>query len=219
MDLYDVLCEHLIEQNGPDEVLREFSFAQRLGKLTEFYQREAIRCFEAEALFAASILTASALESLLMQFCLTDKARVAEFTSWKALQKAKDKPFLETLQSKSVTLDFLLKLAKDMAWFPSGPISDEFRLKVIENFDETNRQQVLIFVNEFSSADELFQLMTKLSKDGRNLIHPAVCIREGSELAGSTGKSTVVFLIFILILLELKTNQMFETVMTRPAHG
>jgi hypothetical protein len=209
----DAIFEHLTELNAADEVLREFHFAQRLGVLTEFYQREAIRCFEAEALFAASILTASALESLLMQFCLTDKAKVVESTVWIALPKSKVKPFLETLQSKPVTLGFLLNLAKDMSWFPSGAISDQFRSKIVEEFGETNRQEALSFVDDFSSADELFQLMTDLAKDGRNLIHPAVCIREGLELASSTGKQNVVFLVIVLAFLGLKIDQMFEDVM------
>lgn len=212
MDQYDVIRSHLIEQKASDEVLKEFDFAQRLVELTEFYRCEAIRCFEAQALFAASILTASALESLLMQFCLSDKARVAEFTSWKALPKSQDKPFLETLQSKPVTLGFLLNLAKDMAWFPVGPISDEFKTKVIENFGEENRPEVLAFADEFSSADELFELMADLGKDGRNLLHPAVCIREKRALDDRAGKETFVFLITLLVFLELKVDQMLEEV-------
>jgi hypothetical protein len=213
MNPNDAIREHLPERNAPDETLREFHFAQRLGGLTKFYQREAIRCFETQALFAASILTASALESLLMQFCLTDKARVVESTLWRALPKFKVKPFLETLQSRPVTLGFLLKLAKDMAWFPVGPISNQFRSKIVEEFGEANRQQVLSFVDDFSSADELFQMMTDLAKDGRNLIHPAVCIREGLELAPSTGKQNVVFLVIVLVFLGLKIDQMFDDVM------
>ena len=84
MNQQDVIREHLVKQNASDEVLREFDFARRLIDFTSFYQREAVLCFEANALFAAGILAASALESLLMQCCMTDKDSVSKTSYWKS---------------------------------------------------------------------------------------------------------------------------------------
>jgi hypothetical protein len=204
----------LIEQNASDEFLSEFHFANRLIELTDFYRRESILCFEGKALFAAGVLAASALESLLIQFCLSDKANVVESVTWKSLKNAKYGSFLEALRQNSrVGLDKLLSLANELGWFPTGPISDKISTKLIEDFGEENRSDILEFLSDFQTVDELFEVMSELAKNSRNYVHPAVCIRSELKIKDLTGKETFFSALFVLTLLHVKVDEMFNAIM------
>lgn len=218
MNSEDTIRQMLIERNASDEFLSEFHFANRLIELTDFYRRESILCFEGKALFAAGVLAASALESLLMQFCLTDKANVVESATWKSLKNAKYGSFLEALQQNSrVGLDKLLSLSKELEWFPAGPISDETRTKLIEDFGEENRSDILEFLGDFPTVDKLFEVMSELAKNSRNFVHPAVCLRSELKIEDSTGKVTFVSALFVLTLFHMKVDEMFNALMSTAA--
>jgi hypothetical protein len=206
-----------MEPISTDEKKREIVFFVQLVGLTQFYQREALLCFEAKALFAAGILIASALESVLLERCLLDKIKIIKSITWKSLNKTEGTSFVETLQqNRGVTLNTLLSLAKELEWFPTGPISNETTSKLIENLGENNRCYILEWLRDYPSGDELFQETSALARESRNYIHPAVCIREGIKIESKIGKRTFVFVMVVLSLLQVKIDQMYKAVTAKP---
>jgi len=86
---------------------------RELYRLSRLYWKEALRCEEAKAFLAGSVLLGSALETLLilMVNCYTEEA---ELTGLIPMRKKVGRPLLEW------DLADLLRVAKAANWLPSG---------------------------------------------------------------------------------------------------
>jgi hypothetical protein len=88
--------------------------SNRLGKLATFYNRQARKCSNARAYFAASVMQAAALEAALQALCFLFPNEVKRTSIY---QRKKFK------RKRSKALDFtlyeLIKIAEECAWFPS----------------------------------------------------------------------------------------------------
>jgi NurA-like 5'-3' nuclease len=87
--------------------------SDRLVKLAVFYDREALRCANARAYFAATVLESAALEAMLYGMCSLfsdDVKRTTIYKNWKF--KTRRNRFLE------FKFSHLIKIAKELEWFP-----------------------------------------------------------------------------------------------------
>ena len=93
---------------------------RELHRLSSFYRKEALRCEEAKAFLAGSVMLSSALEALLLLMvnCYPEEA---ERTGCVPMRKGIKRPLLDW------TLADLLKVAKAAQWLPSAlTLQDEW---------------------------------------------------------------------------------------------
>jgi hypothetical protein len=123
--------------------------SDRLAKMSLFYHREAERCIGERAYFAACILTAAALEAILLSMCYVEDRAVRRAAAYKQKRfKFARNRFLE------FNLYQLIGIAAELKWIPSNEIRVNGRKTTLEELLHTVRTT-------------------------RNLIHPGVWAKEG----------------------------------------
>ena len=121
----------------------------RLAKISLFYQREAERCAENRAYFAACVLTGAALEALLLSMCYVDSRAVRRTAIYRQKRfRSRRNRFFE------FTLYHLIRIAAELKWIPSK--------EILLNGRKTTLQELL-----------------HAARDTRNLIHSAAWAKEG----------------------------------------
>ena len=125
------------------------STSDRLAKISLFYQREADRCANSRAYFAACVLTGAALEALLLSMCYVEDRSVRRTpTHQKKKFKSKRNRFFE------FNLYQLISIAGELKWIPAKEIRLNGRKTTLEELLHTAR-------------------------DTRNMVHPAVWAKGG----------------------------------------
>ena len=125
------------------------STSDRLAKISLFYHREADRCANSRAYFAACVLTGAALEALLLSMCYVEDRSVRRTPTHKKKKfRSKRNRFFE------FNLYQLISIAGDLKWIPAKEIRLSGRKTTLEELLHTARQT-------------------------RNMIHPAVWAKEG----------------------------------------
>jgi hypothetical protein len=186
------VLDHLSEAtpafSGRAAEFKEALFCLNLGLL---YYEEANRAIQGGAWFAGSTVAAAALEATLMSKCLTDRDAVRSLPKWKTLKKSYRENF--SVFVRSLDLGKLLEIAKQLRWFPSGGIPVAFRDTLYPCLDcEAIALIESLFVNDCNAG----QVCADHVREYRNLLHPAVCLREDHLPTTDAGKmATLVFLI------------------------
>jgi len=155
-----------------------------------FYS-EANRAIQAQAWFAGAAVSASALEAILLANCFGHQDRIKALPRWKTLPSKLKKDF--RIFARSMDLGKLLDIARELKWFPSGGLPEEFLAAMTAYSDASTMTQIRDF---FSVSNDVSQICSNQVREYRNLLHPAVCLRENqqpSELAGQA--ATLVFLV------------------------
>lgn len=88
--------------------------SERLGKLARFYDREAQRCTKGRAYFAAAVFESAALEAMLHAMCCLYPEAVRRTQVY---QRRNFKP-KKRFRSLEFSLYELIKIAKELSWFP-----------------------------------------------------------------------------------------------------
>ncbi len=127
-----------------------------------FYHREAERCADNRAYFAACILTGAALEALLLSMCYIEDRAVRRTPTYKQKRfRFKRNRFSE------FSLYQPINIAAELKWIPAK----EIRLK---------------------GRETTLQKLLHAARDRRNTIHPYAWVKEGGprRISKSTYEST-----------------------------
>lgn len=148
-----------------------------------FYS-EANRSLQAGAYFAAVAIAASSLEAVLLARCISEREKVKLLPKWHQIKKKYKENF--RLFVHSLDLGKLLEIASLLGWFPKGmPKQFESVMTLFGN------EELSEFIESlFIGSMDIGEVCAKHVKEYRNLLHPAVCLKERhfpSEEAGKLG--------------------------------
>jgi len=140
--------------------------SDRLAKMSLFYHREAERCADNRAYFAACIFTGAALEALLLSMCYVEDRAVRRTPTYKQKRfRSRRNKFFE------FNLYQLISIAGELKWIPAKEIGLNGR--------KTTLQELL-----------------HAARDTRNTIHPAVWAKEGGPLRMRKSTYEFIFEVF-----------------------
>ena len=160
-----------------------------------FYE-EANNALQAGAWFAAASIGSSALESVLMSKCFFQEAEVRAIPTFQKLQPKHKGDF--GLFARSLALGKLLEIADELAWFPGGGIPKTLVIIFGHYLDEGTLAGL---DRIFEASPNVGQVCAKYVRERRNLLHPAVCLKEGRQPSKDVGMTaTLLFLIAFVSL-------------------
>jgi hypothetical protein len=151
---------------------------------------------QAGAWFAAAAVASSALESMLLSKCFLQEAEVRGLSKFQTSKPKYRKDF--GIFARSLDLGNLLQIANELAWFPDGGVPKLFSDCLAEHLDADTLATLL---GLFEGGPNVERTCARHLREYRNLLHPAVCLREQrmpSKEAGMT--ATFLFMIAVLSL-------------------
>ena len=157
---------------------------------------EANIALQAGAWFAAAAVASSALESMLLSKCFLQEAEVRGLSKFQTSKPKYRKDF--GIFARSLDLGNLLQIANELAWFPDGGVPKLFSDCLAEHLDADTLATLL---GLFEGGPNVERTCARHLREYRNLLHPAVCLREQrmpSKEAGMT--ATFLFMIAVLSL-------------------
>jgi hypothetical protein len=92
--------------------------SERLTKLAQFYDKEAIRCKRGRAYLAACVMQGAALEAMLQAMCFLYPSELKKTSVYK-------KKHFRTKRNKALEFKSyeLIKIADELSWFPSKRVT------------------------------------------------------------------------------------------------
>jgi hypothetical protein len=172
-------------------------FCLELG-LTLF--EEANVAVQAGAWFAAATVAAAALEALLLALCFFHKDQIKQLPKWRCLKKSQRTDF--RVFARSLDLGKLLEIAQELSWFPAGGVPKNLWGTLAPFWDELAS---INFLALFGGSSNIGQACANHLREYRNLIHPAVCLKQQKRLSKEVGMTaTFLFMIAISSLSEGK---------------
>jgi hypothetical protein len=163
----------------PAESREQMEAIFRLLKLVSFYGRETTKCLGASAFFAANVMGAATLETLLLVMCIMNETGVRSTNTWRNVLKGKGKPFLRVLGRAD--LEKVLQVGSELSWFSNADLPKLFQEHVVKHFGQ---EASTVICNAMPKGG---RLSADVARDARNRLHPAKSIREPFELSDSTG--------------------------------
>src|ERR1035438_2656294 len=175
----------------PAESREQMEAVFRLLKLASFYARETAKCLDASAFFAANVMGAAMLETLLLVMCIMNEGRVRSTNTWRNVLKGKVKPFLKVLGRAD--LEKVLQIGSELSWFSNADLPKLFQEHVVKHFGQ---EASSVICNAMPKGGG--RLPAAVARDARNKLHPAKSIREPFELSDSTGMVATLCLLLAL---------------------
>jgi hypothetical protein len=166
----------------------QFEAVLGLLKLACFYGRETTACLGAEAFFAANVMGAATLETLLLLMCIMKEESVRTTRTWQLVLKGKGKPLLKVLGKAD--LEKLLQIGDELAWFSDADIPKLFMKNLIQHFGPDASRTFSELVPRMSG-----RRAGDIARDARNKLHPAKLLREPFELSNTDGMVASLFLL------------------------
>jgi hypothetical protein len=207
-DQFSEFCAHLdglaesldALKNGPPdgnfkfEQMRDWIFCM---KLAMTFYAEANQAVQAGTWFAATAVSASALEAILLAKCFLEKDRIKALPKWANLRRSHKADF--GLLMRSMDLSKLLEIAELLSWFPSTGIPEIF-LQTMRPYIDARTEADLTAL--FVATPNVGLVCANHMREYRNLLHPAVCLKEGRQPSANAGMTaTFLFLIAISALM------------------
>jgi len=156
------------------EAPEDIDVSRRTWELGVFYISEMDKCFSGGTFFAANIVGAAVLETVLLLVCLRYKSKVIATQKWQKIHKNEPpKPFSELLSGNRVGLAALLAIAEELFWFPNG-IPPGFRQEIVGMVGEDKVRNI---ENGIPGVIGISQLGVVLSTALRNALHPGRSIK------------------------------------------
>jgi hypothetical protein len=184
--------------DGKYKQMQDWIFCMKLAMT--FYE-EANHAVQAGTWFSATAISASALEAMLLAKCFLQMDRIKSLPKWANLKRSHKADF--GLLMRSMDLSKLLDIAELLSWFPSTGIPDVF-LETMRPY--LNAQTEADLTALFASTPNVGLVCSKHLREYRNLLHPAVCLKEGRQPSPNAGMTaTFLFLIAITALMP-QTN-------------
>lgn len=168
--------------------MQDWIFCMELGMVL---YTEANRAVQAGAWFAATAVSASALEAVLLGKCFLEQDKIKALPKWSTLKRSQKADF--GLFVRSMDLGKLLEIADQLSWFPSKGVPESFLRVMRPLVDELTMKGI---DDLFENTLNVGQVCANHLREYRNLIHPAVCLREGRQPSVNAGMTaTFMFLI------------------------
>ena len=163
-----------------------------------FYE-EANKALQAEAWFAASAVASSALESVLLSKCFFQADEVTalpKFVKLKQNHKGDVGQF-----ARSSDLGKLLEIATDLSWFPDMGGLPQIMTSYLGRFLDGAAMSDLIRLFE---GKDVGRTCADYVRKQRNLLHPAVCLKEGRQPSRDEALAATLF--FLVAFLSLSKS-------------
>jgi hypothetical protein len=165
---------------GVDTIIRRFVVDPDrliLWDLMTFWQREMIRCHDAEAHFSAMVSSVLLNEAMLSLMCLMHEGEVVETIQFR---RSTEKDPEESLNSvlQRWTLKQLINVASQLQWLPASLIDratkDELENALNEVLNDPIPGEFSVVAAEWKQAleEDAGLAMLKLTQDLRNYVHP-----------------------------------------------
>jgi hypothetical protein len=152
---------------------------------------EANQAVQTGTWFAATGVSASALEAVLLARCFLEEEKIKALPKWSTLKRSHRGNF--GLFMRSMDLGKLLEIADSLSWFPPDGFPETFVQWIRPYADD---RTVAELTQLFATTPKVGQACANHLRDARNLLHPAVCLREGRQPSTNVGISaTFLFLI------------------------
>lgn len=136
----------------------------RLGKLANFYKREADKCLRGRAYLAACVMQAAALEAFLQAMCFLYPEDIKKTTVY---QKKKKNGFR---RKRNKALDFkyfeLINIADELSWFPAKRITWGKRTNVAGFVHELRKLRNYVHPGVWAPERPSTMKFTKVVYDG-----------------------------------------------------
>ena len=140
-----------------------------------FYE-EANKALQAEAWFAASAVASSALESVLLSKCFFQADEITALPKFAKLKQKHKGDFGQF--ARSFDLGKLLEIATDLSWFPGiGGLPQIVTSYLGRHLAEATMSDL---IRLFEDKD-VGRTCADYVRKHRNLLHPAVCLKEGRQ--------------------------------------
>ena len=162
------------------------------------YYEEANRALQAEAWFAGSAVAAAALEAVLLAKCFLERDKIRALPKWRTLKKSQKERF--TVFVRSLDLGKLLDIAQQLHWFPDEGMPKLLREILIQ---QISHQTVRDLEKIVDGEGNIGQACAKHLREYRNLLHPAVCLKEDRTPTPHAGlTATFLFLVAFTALTQ-----------------
>ena len=201
-DQFTILRRLLIEMNnvldglqaGPgksDPKVVSFKEGIFCFELALTFYEEANLAVQAGAWFAAASIASSALESVLLSKCFFQEAEIRALPKFQGLKRSHKADF--GLLARSLDLGKLLEIANELSWFPDGGVPKTFTSYLAGRLDAATLSGLLEL---FEGNLNVGRTCATHVREYRNLLHPAVCLKEGRQPSKEAGL-TATFLFMI----------------------
>lgn len=177
----------------PVDLDQQFDGMIRLSRMTLVHFRETIKCLSGEAFFAANIVGAAGLESLLTLMCLMKKEEVERTHTWQTICKRKPKPFFKTLTSTDLAK--LVEVGRELNWFPRNGVPQLFTSILSQHI---GIEATTKLVSLMPHTEDICSFAAEISRRTRDSLHAGRCLRENIELSLETGIAASVFMMLCL---------------------
>ena len=163
----------------------------------DFYD-EANRAVQVEAWFAASAIAACALEAALLAQVLYQEPAVTSLPKWGEIQKKYEGDYGRFV--RALDLGKLLEIADQLDWFSNQGIPATF-LGVMRRYADERTFEGIRQI--FRGHENVGHICSRYLLETRNLLHPAVCLRENRSPSAAAGMfGTFVALVAFMSLAE-----------------
>ena len=159
----------------------------------KFYE-EANLALQAGAWFAAASIASSALESVLLNKCFSQEAEIRALPKFQNLKRSYKADF--GVFARSLDLGKLLEIADELSWFPNRGVPTTFTNYLAGHIDELTLAKL---VEIFEGDPHIGKSCARYVRNHRNLLHPAVCLREGVQPSKDTGLVTTFFVMIAFL--------------------
>ena len=166
-------------------------------ELAMVFCEEANQALQAGAWFAASSIASSALESMLLSKCLLEEDKVRALPRFETLRQSHKGDFRQF--SRSLDLGKLLGIATELSWFSDSAGLPQTMTSYLAQFLE--KAPLDEVMRPFEGRTNLAQDCADCVRKYRNLLHPAVCLKEGRQ--PSKGDAMAAPFLFLIALLSL----------------
>ncbi len=160
-----------------------------------FYE-EANLALQARAWFAAAAIASSALESVLLSRCFFQEEEIRALPKFQKLKRGYREDF--GLFARSLDLGKLLEIANELSWFPTGGVPKTLTSYLARHLDEGTLSNL---IGVFEGNPNVGRTCADHVREYRNLLHPAVCLKEGRQPSKDAGQTAT--LLFIVAFASL----------------
>lgn len=175
-------------------LLKDGFLSIRIGMV---YYAEANRCVQAQAWFAATTVGVAALEAILLAQCLMQAEKVKALEKFRALKLGKNRDFSHF--ARQLDLGKLLEIADKLKWFPEGAFPVRLRTLMGRHLSD---EELRVLLEPFEGRTDIGEICAQELKEVRNLIHPAVCLKQDRTPSAAIGMSGTFLLMTLLSLLS-----------------
>jgi hypothetical protein len=203
--LLATISQELRRESFAPEFSEDAEASGKLWDLALFFLNEMNSCLAGVAAFAANVMGAAALETVLLLACLKYRSKVAATARWQKIDTGKSViGFSSRLASNRVGLAVLFEIAKELEWLPLEGMSPRFRMKLAAMIGE---EKIAAIEGGIPDVVGVSWILIILSTGVRNAVHPGRNIHLPlGDIKFMGMLSTMMILVVLGTLLEVTSS-------------